>query len=241
MKRFRLLSVFVLVGFVASGVARATTAYESFRPGMVAGAAYTIDALRLHPTQFSVGQREIEHKRTKFDGMSPAAVTAYLQKKDVPVVIGPGGLPYLTDGHHTISALIACAQPDKTVYGHILANWSDVADAEFWVRMQKQGYTFLNDSSGQHRHPSELPASLVDMKPDSYRGLAWAVMEAGGFEEIKPPAIFFQEFYWAEFFRTRITWNDADEADFARALQEALTLAHSPAAATLPGYKDPQR
>ena len=240
MKLISLWPLFLLVGFVASGTARATTTYESFKPTMTAGTAYTIDALKLHPTQFSVGRREIEHKRTKFDAMSTAEVIAYLQQKDVPVVIGPGGVPYLTDGHHTSSALLVCAHSDKTVYGHILANWSDMADTEFWARMQKQGYTFLFDATGAHRRSAELPASLADMKADSYRGLAWAVMQAGGFEEIKPPAIFFQEFYWADFFRTRLKWNDADETDYARALQEALVLVHSPDAANLPGYISPQ-
>jgi|UniRef100_UPI00404B52C1 hypothetical protein len=224
------------VGFVASAATCAAETYAPFKPDMPSGAAYTLDALALHPTQFSTGQREINYKRSKFDKMDRAEVTAYLQKKDVPVVVGPGGVPYLTDGHHTISALIACVHPDKTVYGHVLANWSNLPAADFWAKMQKQGYTFLRDSSGQMRSPIELPVSLNEMKPDPYRGLAWAVMQAEGFKEIKPPEIFFQEFYWADFFRDKITWDDTDNAAFALAVHKALELAHSPAAAGLPGY-----
>jgi hypothetical protein len=236
MKRYSLLAVLSVWGFVALSPVQAAEVYAPFKPDMPAGTAYTLDALALHPTQFSTGQREIDYKRAKFDKMDRAGVTAYLQKKDVPIVVGPNGVPYLTDGHHTISALIACDHADKTVYGHILANWSDLPAPDFWSRMQQQGYTFLRDSSGQLRDPAELPVSLNEMKPDPYRGLAWAVMQAKGFKEIKPPAIFFQEFYWADFFRDKIKWDDSDESAFARAVQEALALAQSPAAATLPGY-----
>lgn len=225
----------MLAGWVLSP-ARAADAYAPFSPAMAAGTAYTLDAGKLHPTQFSTGQREIDHKRAKFDLMTRAEVTAYLIKKDVPLVIGPGGVPYLTDGHHTISALLASLHPDKTVYGHILANWSDLTPAEFWHRMRAERYTYLRDATGRERDPAELPATLTAMAPDPYRGLAWALMQAGAFNEIKPPAIFFQEFYWADFLRDRVTWDDTDEADFARAVHEATALAHSPAAADLPGY-----
>jgi hypothetical protein len=62
-----------------------------FRADLPAGAACRIDAGRLHPTQFSVGRREIAHKRKAIDKMSAAELPAYLRGKDVPVVIGPDG------------------------------------------------------------------------------------------------------------------------------------------------------
>lgn len=222
-----------LLGFWIS--VRAAESFTPFRPDLAAGAAYTIDATALHPTQFCVGRREIDYKRAKFDRMSAAQLKAYLVEKDVPVVIGPGGVPYLTDGHHTISALLECRQPDKTVYGHILANWPNLTPAVFWDRMRARHYTYLRDQ-GLERTPADLPASLLQLKDDPYRSLGWALMHAGGFREIKPPAIFFQEFYWADFMRDKIKWDDRDDADFQRAVTEALALAHSPAAAQLPGY-----
>lgn len=236
MKLLPALLLTTLTGLFTLTAIGADETYAPFSASMAAGDAYTIDALKLHPTQFSVGQREIDHKRAKFDRMSNDEVTAYLKKKDVPIVIGPGGVPYLTDGHHTISALIACSHADKTVYGHVLANWSDREPLSFWKRMRAHRYTYLSDATGRERNPIDLPASLREMQPDPYRGLAWALMEEGAFKEIKPPKIFFQEFYWADFFRDKITWNEADDADFARAVREAAVLAHSPAAAQLPGY-----
>ena len=101
MKLISLWPLFLLVGFVASSTARATTTYESFKPTMTAGTAYTIDALKLHPTQFSVGWREIEHKRTKFDAMSTAEVIAYLQQKDVRLILKEAddlGVPVMATG-----------------------------------------------------------------------------------------------------------------------------------------------
>lgn len=227
--------IFSLLWF--AGRLIAGEAYAPFRADLPAGAAYQLDATRLHPTQFSVGLREVVFKRAAIDKLTPAKLAAYLQDKDVPVVIGPGGVPYMIDGHHTISALLYSAQADKTVYGHILANWSELTPEVFWARMQAERYTYLKDASGVLASPDKLPASLRGMQHDIYRGLAWAVMKAGGFAEIKPPKIFFQEFHWADFFRGRVHWNDGDDRDFARALAEAVALAKSPEAKGLPGYK----
>lgn len=224
--------------FVALGIgaaAHAATTYAPFRADMQAGDAFTLDARALHPTQFALGWREVVFKRAKIDAKDAAALAAYLQDKDVPVVIGPGGVPFMTDGHHTIRALLESKHADKTVYGHVFANWSALAPAEFWARMSASNYAYLKDAAGQPAAPAQLPATLAEMQLDPCRGLAWALMNAGAFTELK--GVFFQEFSWADFLRDRVKWNDADEADFARALAEAKQLAASPAAAALPGWK----
>lgn len=210
--------------------------YRPFDPAMPAGAAYTLDARRLHPTQFPLGWREVVAKQARFDAWTPAEATAYLKKKDVPVVIGPGGVPYLTDGHHTLRALLESAQPDKTAYGHVLANWANLPEAEFWQRMQANNYTYLKDGAGRGPlPPSALPADLFGLQRDPYRGLAWAVMEAGAFRERKD--VYFQEFRWADYFRGQVAWDDADDAAFDAAVDLAGALAQRPAAAQLPGFR----
>lgn len=218
--------------FLASS---AQETYPPFRPDLPAGAAYAIDARQLHPTQFSHGWREVVYKAAKINALSPAEVTAYLKKKDVPVVIGPGGVPYLTDGHHTLRSLIESKAPDKTAYGHILANWSDLDDATFWTRMEANNYTYLKDATGRSLPPDALPENLLVMQRDVWRGLAWAVMEANGFREMK--GVFFQEFRWADYFRDKIRWDDRDDEAFAEAVKAASVLAQAPAAARLPGYR----
>ncbi len=205
---------------------------------MPAGAAYFIDAHRLHPTQFCLGFREVNYKARMMGKMSSDRLLAYLEHKNVPVVIGPGGVPYLTDGHHTIRALLDSSQPDKTVYGHILANWSGLDAAAFWDRMQRHHYTYLyNDHGVGPLDPAGLPATLLRMESDPYRSLAWGVKVQHGYLEVKGPSGFFQEFHWADFLRLQIHWDDEDDAEFARAVREAVTLCHSAAAAGLPGYE----
>jgi hypothetical protein len=215
----------------------AAETYTPFRPDLPAGTAYTIDARQLHPTQFAVGFREVAFKTKAINGKAAAALVAYLQEKDVPVVIGPGGVPYMADGHHTIRALLDSQHPDKTVYGHILANWAALDAKAFWAQMLEHHYAFLANKDGTGDLPAaELPVSLFDMQSNIYRGLGWAVMKAGGFDELKGPGGYFQEFYWGDFFRSTVRWNDTDDADFKRAVKEACVLAHGPSAAKLPGY-----
>jgi len=216
--------------------AGAQETYVPFRADLTAGAAYAIDAHRLHPTQFAHGWREVVAKQKAFDAMTAGEVTAYLKDKDVPVVIGPGGVPYMTDGHHTLRALIESKATDKTAYGHILANWSKLHPEEFWERMQANNYTYLKDAAGRGPQPPRmLPESLIVMQRDPWRGLAWGVMKAGGFDERKD--VFFQEFRWADYFRDKVRWDDRDDAAFADAVKAASILAQAPVAAGLPGYR----
>ena len=231
-KAFSLLCL-LLASWLATCAQEAT--HVPFRPDLPAGSAYMLDARQLHPTQFSHGWREVVHKAAKINAMTPAEVKAYLIDKDVPVVIGPGGVPYMTDGHHTLRSLIESTAADKTTYGHILANWSALPAEEFWARMQANNYTYLQDAQGKLQPPATLPSSLLVMQRDPYRGLAWGVMKANGFLERK--GVFFQEFRWADYFRDRIRWNDADDDAFDDAVKAACVLAQAPAAAHLPGYR----
>ncbi|RXK54801.1 phytase [Oleiharenicola lentus] len=230
----KFFSLLVALAGLLSAVC-AQTGPVAFRADLPAGTACTIDARQLHPTQFSHGWREVVHKQAKMDAMSPTELKAYLIKKDVPVVIGPGGVPYLTDGHHTLRSLIESKHADKTAYGHILANWSDLAPAEFWARMQANNYAYLKDGQGRPQPASALPASLLAMQRDPWRGLAWGVMETHGFHERKD--VFFQEFRWADYFRDKVAWDEADDEAFEDAVKAACVLAQSPAAASLPGYR----
>lgn len=224
-----------LLLLVFSCARAAPETHVPFRADLPAGAAYTLDARQLHPTQFSHGWREVVYKTAKIEAMSPAKLTAYLKDKDVPVVIGPGGIPYMTDGHHTLRSLIESKASDKTAYGHILANWSDLDPASFWARMEANDYAYLKDAAGLPQPPVALPANLLVMQRDPYRGLAWGVMEAHGFAEKK--GVFFQEFRWADYFREKVRWDDADDEAFDDAVKAACLLAQAPAAATLPGYR----
>lgn len=235
---FRLATCFLTLASLALVQRSSAADYAAFSPDLPAGSRYAIDARKLHPTQFSLGLREVVAKTGVINRKTSDQLAAYLKEKDVPVVVGPGGTPYMTDGHHTIRALLESQHAQKTVYGHILANWAHLPPAEFWAAMQARNFTYLQDRQGRGPlAPETLPASLLEMQSDIYRGLAWAVMNAGGFAERKD--VFFQEFFWADFFRVRVSWNDADDADFARAVSAAAALARTAEAAALPGYLPP--
>ncbi len=225
----------LLAGLAWAEPGRAVTPdYAPLSADMAAGTRYLVSAEVLHPTQFSLGFREVRHKQAKFDRMTPTKAVVELKEKNVPVVIGPGGVFYMTDGHHTIRALLESQQAAKHVYGTVIANWRDLPVDEFWRRMVASNYANLQDAAGHQRPAVELPATLRAMASDVYRGLAWAVMKRDGFAERKD--VYFQEFRWADFFRPRVRWDDANDAEFARAVEEAVRLAQSPEAAGLPGY-----
>jgi len=150
------------------------------------------------------------------------------------VIIGPGGVAYLTDAHHTMRGILDSKHVDKRVCGVIVQNWSDLPEDAFWARMQATHNVYLRDGQDHLITPAQLPISLRDSQSDPYRGLTWMVGSRGGFTARSD--VFFQEFYWGEYFRKHIRWNDADDAEFEDAVQRALKLAHEPEASKLPGY-----
>ncbi len=216
----------------------AANEFPPFSASMVAGDHFTIDANKLHPTQMTVSFREVAHKARGLQKMPSANVISVLKQKALPVVIGPGGIAYITDGHHAARALIDSEIVDKTAYCQVIVNWSQMQPAEFWEKMRQSNYVLLVDSMQNPIDPAALPNSLRECSNGPYRGLVWAVEQAGGIEERTD--IYFQEFAWATYLRPLVQWDDADNADFKRAVNEAMKLAHDPAAANLPGYTPTQ-
>ena len=205
-----------------------------YAPDMRAGDHFMIDAERLHPTQPSLSFREVDWRTGILNGMSQEQVAANVRTNPPQVIIGPGGVAYLTDAHHTMRAILDSKHADKRVCGVIVQNWSDLSEDAFWARMQATHNVYLRDGQDQRITPAQLPASLRDSQSDPYRGLTWMVGSRGGFTARSD--VFFQEFYWGEYFRKHIRWNDADDAEFEDAVQRALKLAHEPEASKLPGY-----
>lgn len=205
-----------------------------YAPDMRAGDHFMIDAERLHPTQPSLSFREVDWRTGILNGMSQEQVAANVRTNPPQVIIGPGGVAYLTDAHHTMRAILDSKHADKRVCGVIVQNWSDLSEDAFWARMQATHNVYLRDGQDQRITPAQLPASLRDSQSDPYRGLTWMVGSRGGFTARSD--VFFQEFYWGEYFRKHIRWNDADDAEFEDAVQRALKLAHEPDASKLPGY-----
>ena len=215
-------------------VLQAKTDYPPFDPNMRKGELFLIPAQALHPTQSMIGFREVKDRTEAFNRKSADKLAAKLQDTNTVMIIGPGGIPYLNDGHHAVRALLDSNQPNKNVYGIVVENWSDMAPADFWKKMVEQGDAYLFDSEHKIIDPANLPTSVSGCVDDPYRDLAASVCHAGGFA--KDINVLYQEFIWADYFRPLVKWDNSNDADYAQAVKKATKLAHEPAAAALPGY-----
>jgi len=85
---------------------------------------------------------------------------------------------------------------------------------------------------------SQLPKTLEAMTDDPYRSLAWFVRHKGGFCKSSRE---FAEFAWADWFRSKsltleIQYLPSDPNDKNATVDEAVEMAHSSEAESLPGY-----
>ncbi len=103
-------------------------------------ALYEVPVDSLIPTQLNVGISEVATKTAGFNLDTPGAgLTADLLTDIEPVVIGPGGVLYQTDGHHTFRALADSkygGSLNPTVYVNVIANYSNLTTAQFWAQME---------------------------------------------------------------------------------------------------------
>lgn len=188
---------------------------------------------RLRPTQFAVGYREVDERAKEIAQKSPKKLKAYVEEHLPLIVIGPGGQPYLIDGHHLSRALLKSGVA-TTVEARVEANWRELSQPEFWNKMKEHGWVYLYDNLGQGPQDVEkLPKTVTELTDDPYRALAWAVRKRGGLDKTHGS---FDEFKWANFFRSRVPIG-SQPGDFDRAIKAALQISHSPEAKDLPGYE----
>jgi hypothetical protein len=198
----------------------------------------------LHPTQASVGMAEVRIKAEKLKDeiqqRSEHDFLKYLLKhnKEEPVIIGPGGIFYITDHHHLARALYDAGASET--YCNIVDNLSGVD--EFWKHLEDNNEVYLKDQNGNPLTPNDLPTSVKDLSNDPFRSLAGAVRESCGFEkgDKSSSGEDYLEFQWADYLRahwaqTGIATKDID-TNFDSATNAALHLAAQKDAASLPGY-----
>lgn len=119
------------------------------------------------------------------------------------VVIGRSGTLYLTDGHHTMTALNELADGGGTlpVWVRVAANFSSApSDSTFWDQMKAAQYTWLVDPQQQPITPEQLPTKvgLATMQDDPYRSLVYFTRGLG---YSNTNVSEFAEFYWASWLR----------------------------------------
>lgn len=142
------------------------------------------------------------------------------------VVIGPQGVLYLTDGHHTLTSFQENSGPDVHVRLRVLGNLSGLSDADFWAAMQANKWTWLRDVNGDAITPAQLPSNvgLSNFEDDRFRSILYFARDIGYSADGAVP---FQEFYWGTWLRTRADipvagWNQDDWAG-SLALVKQLT------------------
>ncbi|MNL22221.1 putative ParB-like nuclease [compost metagenome] len=189
------------------------------------------NVLNLKPTQPVVGMKSIKVKTKLFEEISRDERHEYLQENPVPVIKGPNQDLYMIDHHHMSRALFD--SDHRKIYVQIVRDWSDLSATDFWERMDKEGFAYLQDSEGNRITPAELPTNITDLKNDPFRSLAYFARKQGAYEKSIIP---FAEFKWAEFYRTYFSERDL-EKDWSKTLAKALELSFTQEAAQLPGYK----
>jgi fibronectin-binding autotransporter adhesin len=167
------------------------SAFQVYNPAnassIVAGpfALYTVPVDSLAPTQMNEGFTEVDKKATGFDILQPSQqeTVASLLGDIEPVVIGPGGKLYLTDGHHTFTALedSAYGSSNLPVYVNVIANYSNLTTAQFWAQMEAANLLLpLNDGVPQVVNTatgSPIPTTLTGLTSDVYRGLEYSILK----------------------------------------------------------------
>lgn len=122
-------------------------------------------------------------------------------------VIGPKGVAYLIDGHHTFTSFLETPDggPNVRVLVRVQANFSDLTEAAFWTEMEKQQMTWLSDTADRPITPQQLPATvgLKNFANDPYRGVLYFARDVG--YEQRPSSATFLEFYWGKWLRGSTT------------------------------------
>ena len=191
----------------------------------------------LRPTQFCVGYQDVQRKRMKLSSGTPTqdSLSIYSAKNPGLAVIGPEDIIYLLDGHHRARALVEVSA--DLFHVKILDDFSHLTMVDFWDTMISKKFVWLFDCEGRGPlSPLDLPESLQGLKDDPYRTLAEDAQDRGANKKLD---VLYQEFYWANFYRSRIPTETVAQ-NYEAALTLAIQLAKMREAKDLPGFNGPQ-
>lgn len=187
----------------------------------------------LHPTQITVGMREVKEKRLRWSKYPEDKKAEFLGRHMIPVIFGPKERYYIVDHHHLAFALHE--EGIEQVLVSVLADLRKLDQDAFWVFLDHRDWVYPYDANGVRRGFDSIPKSVADLVDDPFRSLAGELRRAGGFAK---DTTVFSEFLWADAFRRRKKRNTLVD-DFDAALREALVFAKSQDANYLPGWCGP--
>lgn len=184
----------------------------------------------LHPTQITVGLREVTLKRQQWKKLGGKARKALLSSHWFPGVRGPQDQHYIVDHHHLGLALLN--EDVRHISLLVLKDLSFLELGAFWRVMEHHQWVHPYDARGQRHEYAAVPHHLERMQDDPYRSLAGELRNAGGYAKDATP---FSEFLWADFLRGHIT-PTLLKRNFKLALSRSVKLAHGAEARYLPGW-----
>ncbi len=202
-------------------------------PGRLMPKLHQVPIHCLRPTQITVGMIEVHDKREHLLGLKESEQQDFLAARPIPAVWGPDGRLYVTDHHHL--GLAAEQAGIDTGFFLVEEDFSKLAIADFWPKMQAANWVHPVDQNGTPRTFQDIPDHLRKLLDDPYRSLAAYVRNAGAYEKT---AAAYAEFQWADFFRPRIEIGNT-RPQFDQSVDSAVKLATSSAAAHLPGFRGP--
>jgi hypothetical protein len=185
----------------------------------------------LHPTQITLGLREVANKRLRWRARFRCAHSLGAPSLIAPVVRGGDGRLYLVDRHHLLRAVQL--ESVEVVLVRPIADLSKLSTKDFWKALDAKGWCHPYDAMGPRRAFSEIPEAIDKLVDDPYRSLASALRRCGGFNKTSKP---FSEFAWADYLRRRVS-REVLANDFEAALCLATVQAGSPNARNLPGWR----
>ena len=193
-----------------------------------------VPILSLHPTQMTVGMREVKEKRKRWREHKSKKKQAELRGQHmIPVVLGPDRRHYVVDHHHLARALHE--EGVKDVLVTIIGDLSMVEPAAFWGVLDNKRWVYPYDAKGERRPFSDVPKTVDELKDDPFRSLAGELRRVGGYAKDTTP---FSEFLWADFLRRKMSRKSV-ETNFEKAIEKALALAKGKEAVYLPGWCGP--
>jgi hypothetical protein len=178
----------------------------------------------------TVGEREVGVKRRQWRDADEFERVKLLRSHTVPAVLGPKGVHFIVDHHHFAKALLDENEPRLAVY--VLADLQHLPKSQFWTFLDNSAWCHAYDEKGKRRDLADIPKKLSDLADDPYRSLVGSLLRHGGLAKNHAP---FFEFLWADFLRHSLPAKLVKE-NYEGAVAEALVMAKSGAAKSLPGW-----
>jgi hypothetical protein len=116
-------------------------------PNMRDPVLHPIPILSLHPTQMTVGMREVKEKRKRWrEHTSKKDPAELLGRHMIPVVLGPGKRHYVIDHHHL--ALALHDEGVKNILVSVVADLTMVDPDAFWGVLDNHRWVYPYDAKG---------------------------------------------------------------------------------------------